>query len=698
VSPGGSQGAADTPTLEAQVTAEATPSAQQIQEPAPVSRGGSKEATDTPPLETQVTPEATPSAQQTQEPGPVSPGGSQEPADKPPLEAQVISDEVPSVQQTLETGPVSPGGSQGAADKPPLEAQVTAEATPSAQQTLETGPVSPGGSQGAADKPPLEAQVTPEATPSLQKTQESGSVSPSDSQGAAVTPATGSVVPGGSQAPSESQVSQPFDGKPIDEYIDSEIAELFNREEPVIYVGASIADKHFSDNYYNALKQSLSEVFSDFDDISVKKNVVIDYSCKFMSNFLINSIKANNYLTDVLKLKVEGKNNTLKITGMPPKSYDDLLTFCLKITVTVNNHQERKFFIFKKEMYIAPDPKDLWKNLEVTDFEGYEYQNERCESFDLANIGKVLTAATVRGRSHAHVGKPRDDNYAFDCQLNSGWNVAAVADGAGSAKFSRKGSDLACLSVVDYVRKTFDDGETLAKIEDAILHLREIHIKNSNNSEYNPTINMEALGEDNILNRLLYNSVATALKAIDAECKKKQAEPKYKDVKLSDYHTTLLFMIFKKFTFGYFFASFWIGDGAIVLYGVNGTGKVEVLGVPDSGEFAGQTRFLTMPGEVTQEKVNKRTRFLFADSFGAIILVTDGITDAFFPSESATLSEDKWKSFWTKTLREGDGENPGCPALFNPAIVPEAKAQALLKWLDFWSKGNHDDRTILIVK
>jgi hypothetical protein len=54
-----------------------------------------------------------------------------------------------------------------------------------------------------------------------------------------------------------------------------------------------------------------------------------------------------------------------------------------------------------------------------------------------------------------------------------------------------------------------------------------------------------------------------------------------------------------------------------------------------------------MPGEVEFEKIIGRTRLFFADTFEAIILATDGITDPFFPSEVDTLSEEKWKYFWT---------------------------------------------------
>jgi hypothetical protein len=77
-------------------------------------------------------------------------------------------------------------------------------------------------------------------------------------------------------------------------------------------------------------------------------------------------------------------------------------------------------------------------------------------------------------------------------------------------------------------------------------------------------------------------------------------------------------MAFKKFDFGYFAVSFWIGDGAMVICRPNGTDKVLVLGSPDSGDYAGQTRFLTMPGEINPAKVRERTYFSFFDDFQSI--------------------------------------------------------------------------------
>jgi len=84
-----------------------------------------------------------------------------------------------------------------------------------------------------------------------------------------------------------------------------------------------------------------------------------------------------------------------------------------------------------------------------------------------------------------------------------------------------------------------------------------------------------------------------------------------------------------------------------------------------------------------------------------MLFVTDGITDPFFPSDADVEDGTCWLNFYKNTLPKGS-QAPApdavpVPELFEN-IEPQKKAEALLNWLSFWSVGNHDDRTILIVK
>lgn len=103
----------------------------------------------------------------------------------------------------------------------------------------------------------------------------------------------------------------------------------------------------------------------------------------------------------------------------------------------------------------------------------------------------------------------------------------------------------------------------------------------------------------------------------------------------------------------------------------------------DSGEYSGQTRFLDS-NEVTQEALLKRTRFTLCPDFTGFLLMTDGVSDPKFETEARLVELDAWDALWEDLQSGADlaGSNPDIK---------------LLEWLDFWSQGNHDDRTIAII-
>lgn len=180
--------------------------------------------------------------------------------------------------------------------------------------------------------------------------------------------------------------------------------------------------------------------------------------------------------------------------------------------------------------------------------------------------------------------------------------------------------------------------------------------------------------------KIVGNAAYKAQKAIFEEAKKQNIPSK-------QYATTLLLTICKKFSYGWFVASFWVGDGAICLYDkVNHTAKL--LGVPDEGEYAGQTRFLTMP-EIFKDATSlyQRLRFSIVPDFTALFLMTDGVSDPMFETDANLCNPDKWDALWNN-LRESGVELTD---------DNETSKDQLLNWLDFWSPGNHDDRTIAIL-
>ncbi|MBK6541817.1 MAG: protein phosphatase 2C domain-containing protein [Flavobacteriales bacterium] len=67
--------------------------------------------------------------------------------------------------------------------------------------------------------------------------------------------------------------------------------------------------------------------------------------------------------------------------------------------------------------------------------------------------------ASNRGRSHAHEGKFRDDDFKVASLNGTGWSIVAVADGAGGSKYSRKGSFIACNAAVQYFQEKLSPDE-----------------------------------------------------------------------------------------------------------------------------------------------------------------------------------------------------------------------------------------------
>lgn len=310
-----------------------------------------------------------------------------------------------------------------------------------------------------------------------------------------------------------------------------------------------------------------------------------------------------------------------------------------------------------------------WENMPEPKYKNDDTQVEyvKVEALADGTPQKDIVAASKRGRSHAQEGKPRDDYFRME-HMDNGWYIMAVADGAGSAKYSRQGSKIACDESVSYCMSKLGQSKAF---EDAIGIYSHLHDTTEEDAR-------KTVGNH------IYDIVGTAAfkahKAIQAE-----AALTKQPIKL--YATTLLLTICKKFSFGWFVASFWVGDGAICLYDKNAH-TAKILGVPDEGEYAGQTRFLTM-SEIFKDTtaLYQRLRFNIVDDFTALFLMSDGVSDPKFETDANLNNPDKWDALWDDLKENG----------VELTDDNEASKDQLLDWLDFWSPGNHDDRTIAIL-
>lgn len=302
---------------------------------------------------------------------------------------------------------------------------------------------------------------------------------------------------------------------------------------------------------------------------------------------------------------------------------------------------------------VINDPKNLWKNIESDKNDVYFKPDKH--AFTLETASHYICAGSIRGRSHAHVGSFRDDDFFIHSDNAKSWSILIVADGAGSAKSSRKGSLLACQHAGEYIKNKIE-----AEYDDIFMTIAEYDSENK---------------ERSLKERFYYilgDAFKSAVNAIANEATIHGAAPK-------EYATTLLVAICFEFENKLFIASAMIGDGAIGVY--NKIDKsVTLLGVADGGEFAGQTRFLDS-SLISDGSFWNRINVGFYDNPTALILMTDGISDPIFETDNGLKNPDLWTKLWEELEPIAND-------------LSDSKKENLLEWMNFFSPGHHDDRTI----
>ncbi len=310
---------------------------------------------------------------------------------------------------------------------------------------------------------------------------------------------------------------------------------------------------------------------------------------------------------------------------------------------------------------VNPDPSSLWKNL-PSDANGAFAKPDTAKAF-LATPHLNAIVASLRGRSHAHEGKYREDDFGLKYIEATGWHILISADGAGYAKFSRKGSQLACQTAVAEITEKLGSPENPLDLALAKL---------GTDAEPGELETLRKLSF-NVLMRAAYEGVTL----INKQAKESQAT-------LRDFATTFICVIARKLTDRWFIASFAVGDGGAGA--VLEDGSVLTLTAPDSGDFAGQTVFLTMPQVFADsEKLLARAQAVFCPNFKFLAAMSDGITDPIFQNDATFASDAGWEKFRQQLA-----------AVINPEALAPGMEDALLDWLNFPSPGNHDDRTLLI--
>lgn len=323
-------------------------------------------------------------------------------------------------------------------------------------------------------------------------------------------------------------------------------------------------------------------------------------------------------------------------------------------------------------LIVNPDPKLLWQDL-PSDPDAPFWKADNAHSL-LQGRDATMVAARRRGRSHAHKGTCCDDDFVIQADPAHGWHLAVVADGAGSAKFSRRGSELVTRTASDFLSTRL-----ASTAGDELLAAMQAYACSCDTDSPPADDSAEAQTLRNKLFVTLGYAAHAAVKALAGEADTRS------DIieKVRDLSTTLLIGLTCKVGNRWICAAYWVGDGVVGVYRQNQ--EVILLGEPDSGEYSGQTRFLS-PDEVTQEALVRRLRFTCVEDFTAMTLMTDGVSDPKFPSESQLGKLEPWDALW----QEMD-------AATELSRRDTEVDQRLLEWLNFWVPGEYDDRTIAII-
>jgi Protein phosphatase 2C len=185
-----------------------------------------------------------------------------------------------------------------------------------------------------------------------------------------------------------------------------------------------------------------------------------------------------------------------------------------------------------------------------------------------------VAAASVRGAAHERAGQPCQDAHCWEL-LPGGILAAAVADGAGCARLAEVGASRAARAAVTAVR-------------DAVLReeLREYE-------EVWPSI--------------LAGALEAARTAVEDEAERRKVPPR-------ELATTLIVLVAMPEAV----AAAHVGDGAVVV--ADEAGNLVPLALPQNGEYANETTFLTSPAALERASVT-----LWRGSAARIAAFSDGL-------------------------------------------------------------------------
>lgn len=308
---------------------------------------------------------------------------------------------------------------------------------------------------------------------------------------------------------------------------------------------------------------------------------------------------------------------------------------------------QQSALVGSSKLYINPDPKTLWKNLPSNPNARFYKPDaaHECQQSALA----CSVAARIRGRSHANHGGFCDDDFAL-VQHELAYGLC-VSDGAGSAEFARYGSQLAVGAAAQSLLAWLQDEQSALLWQQYEPEQQRSHCRNL--------------------------VIAAARQAYAAHYQAQERE----QVSLKSLSATLLIVVTLPLKTGaWLTSSYWVGDGAMAILDP-ATESIQLLGVGDTGQYAGETSFLSAK-EVQDEAVSWRVQQFETESMPLLLVMSDGVSDPYFETEAQMAKLGAWQALWQD---------------LQPVLQAENPAQALELWLNFEAKGHYDDRTLALL-
>lgn len=250
-----------------------------------------------------------------------------------------------------------------------------------------------------------------------------------------------------------------------------------------------------------------------------------------------------------------------------------------------------------------------------------------------------ITGALRRGRRHAHVAAFNED--ALFLHGNESRGVIVVADGAGSAPFSRLGSAVAAEVIGAAVR----DAKTLSVAA-------------------------------------LQQAVERAVAALQAIASSAKVEPRA-------LRTTVLVAAWEPSPEGTRVITTQVGDGALVI--MHQDGRITRPSAGDAGDWSGEVHCF-LPDSETLAFATKASVELDLPDMTALLLVTDGVDDALYPFPRFAPAILGQLVHGADTPLTGLSAQSVTPSL----LTASSPGETLLAWLGFEKRGENDDRTLAV--